>query len=273
MSHSLPRESESLSVVAARVQQDGFALLSGVWQEDEIGPIRQQLQASLHPLGDSSAAIGARRGTVYAARNLIQLWPEVVNMARHPRLVDAVRQVLGPRFGLVRALYFDKPPGGSWALPWHRDRAIAVECHRKPLGSFRRPTTKAGVPHVDAPVELLNQMLTARIHLDPMTPHNGPLHVIGGSHRDVDAPATVISSATATPLSPETSPAHKDPAATTILTEAGDVFLMRPLLVHGSLSADEGTQLHRRIVHLEYAAVESPGEGFAWHDYLPCQPT
>jgi len=68
--------------------------------------------------------------------------------------------VLGPQGGLTRGLYFDKPPGNSWALPWHRDLTIAVKQHG-PLGCFTNPTKKAGVPHVQAPAELLARMVTA----------------------------------------------------------------------------------------------------------------
>ena len=81
-------------------------------------------------------------------------------------------------------LYFDKPPGESWALPWHKDLAIAVRDNRLPSDHFARPTTKYGVPHVEAPAWLLERMLTARLHLDEVTDENGPLRVLPGSHRD-----------------------------------------------------------------------------------------
>src|SRR6266404_493411 len=100
-----------------------------------------------------------------------------------PARVEAMAAVLGPDFGLVRVLFFDKPPGGSWSLPAHKDLTIAVRDNRLPSRHFRNPTRKAGVPHVEAPRELLDKMLTARIHLDDVTAENGPLKVIPGSHR------------------------------------------------------------------------------------------
>jgi ectoine hydroxylase-related dioxygenase (phytanoyl-CoA dioxygenase family) len=38
------------------------------------------------------------------------------------------------------------------------------------------------VPHVEAPEEVLREMVTAGIHLDEVTDENGPLKVVPGSH-------------------------------------------------------------------------------------------
>ena len=130
-----------------------------------------------------------------------------MDLVRQTRLADILLRTLGPRTALVRGLYFDKPPGGSWSLPWHRDLTIAVKQHGPP-GRFKKPTIKAGVPHVEAPVELLRDMLTARLHLDAMTMHNGPLQVAPASHH-LDAAAC------------------RD--AVTLHLRAGDVLLDAPL--------------------------------------------
>src|SRR5262249_56828349 len=102
---------------------------------------------------------------------------------RQPPLPDLLQAVLGPDFGLVRVLFFDKPPGQSWALPWHKDLTIAVRDNRLPSTHFGKPTRKAGVPHVEAPREVLEAMLTLRVHLDDVSEENGPLQVLPGSHR------------------------------------------------------------------------------------------
>ena len=94
-----------------------------------------------------------------------------------------LNDVLGPEFGLVRGLYFDKPPDATWSLPWHQDKTIAVKFNDKPSQRFRRPTKKAGVPHVEAPDDVLREMLTLRIHFDNVDAQNGALQVLPGSHR------------------------------------------------------------------------------------------
>ena len=83
----------------------------------------------------------------------------------------------------MRILFFDKPPRQTWALPWHKDLTVSVRDNRLPSRHFNKPTRKAGVPHVEAPLSVLESMLTARLHLDDATAENGPLKVVPGSHR------------------------------------------------------------------------------------------
>ena len=40
--------------------------------------------------------------------------------------------------------------------------------------------------------------------------------------------------------------------------KAGDIVLMRPLLVHASSASN--APMHRRVVHIEYATCELPGD-------------
>lgn len=182
----------------------------------------------------------------YGARNVLDLWPGALELLAPVRA--ALLQVLGPNAGVVRGLYFDKPPGRSWALPWHKDLSCAVREH-VPSAHFTKPTIKAGVPHVIAPQSVLDRMLTARIHLDAMTGTNGPLRAIPGSHRAYD----------------QKDDPHTEAAVLTCA--AGSVLLMRPLLTHASGHATEPA--HRRIVHLECAADPHLPDGLAWRWFVP----
>jgi ectoine hydroxylase-related dioxygenase (phytanoyl-CoA dioxygenase family) len=193
--------------------------------------------------------ITAGDGTVYAARNVLDAWPPAVSIWRRPVLLGPLTDLLGPGFGLVRGLHFDKPPGNSWSLPWHKDLTVAVRDNRLPSVRFRRPTAKAGVPHVEAPVDVLERMLTLRIHLDAADEDNGALKVIPGSH-----------------LLGKT---LQDGPVVTVRAAAGDVLLMRPLLAHCSGRSREGSPRHRRVLHLEFAADGDLGDGYEWHSFVP----
>src|SRR5947208_2732429 len=85
--------------------------------------------------GEASAA-----GAVYAARNVLAFFPEVADCWRRPPLPELLAAVLGSAFGLVRALWFDKPPDRTWSLPWHKDLTIAVRRHGPANGQFSKPT-------------------------------------------------------------------------------------------------------------------------------------
>jgi hypothetical protein len=82
----------------------------------------------------------------------------------------------------VRAILFDKSPHTNWGLGWHQDRTIAVRARREVPG-FGPWTVKRGMPHVAPPIELLERMLTIRVHLDDVPVDNAPLLVAPGSHR------------------------------------------------------------------------------------------
>lgn len=161
-----------------------------------------------------------------------------------------VQTVLGDGSGLVRVLYFDKPPERTWALPWHKDLAIAVKEHPRTLEHCSRPTVKAGVPHVVASDDVLQRMLTLRLHLDQVTDENGPLQVIAGSHQSTTSEGIGV-----------------DKAAT-IYAAIGDVLAMRPLISHCSGVSKAGTQRHRRILHFEFASGHELPDGLQWHDFV-----
>jgi ectoine hydroxylase-related dioxygenase (phytanoyl-CoA dioxygenase family) len=188
---------------------------------------------------------------VYGIRNLVDVWPAAHGIVREPGLRAAIGSILPEGFGLVRSIFFDKPPGRTWSLPWHRDLTIAVRDARSAPGGFCRPTVKAGVPHLEAPTWLLGGMLTARVALDDVLEENGPLLVIPGSHRDVRT---------------ERLPADQELAARAhaIHMRAGDVLLIRPLVVHRSGASRAGTRHHRRTLHYEFAPEQSLPGGLAW---------
>jgi hypothetical protein len=236
--------------LTAALAADGYALLPGCLARDEIAAVIAAWETVCRRNPDDLAILADAGGRVTGARNLLRMWPEVVDLARRPPLLRVLEALLGPTGGVVRGLFFDKPPGAGWALPWHKDYNIAVRKHG-PVGRFTKPTTKAGVPHVEAPAELLRQMVTVRIHLDDMTDENGPLRVIPGSH--------------------ESALTRDDPGRLPVVVHcrAGDVFLMRPLLTHASAHPGAETVCHRRIVHLECAPTSALPDGYEWHDFVP----
>lgn len=229
---------------------DGFDILAAAYSHEQCDRILGELTQALHSAGEEQQAVRSDAGSIYAARNVLHLWPAVAEVWRVPALVEALARTLGPEFGLVRVLFFDKPPERTWSLPWHKDLTIAVREHRQPSTHFRKPTRKVGVPHVEASQEVLKTMLTARIHLDEVTEENGPLKVIPGSHL------------TGKELRLD------DAQPRSILADRGDVLLMRPLLAHCSNKSHEGTARHRRILHLEFAASARLPDGYEWHDFI-----
>lgn len=226
---------------------DGFLLVPNVFDAATVRSLITACDDALDAHRGDPAILADATGAVSGARDLFRLWPGAIDLARPLR--DVLLAELGTGGGVVRGLFFDKPPGHGWALPWHKDYTVAVRAHG-PLGRFRKPTTKAGIPHLEAPTELLTKMLTARVHLDDMTDENGPLRVVPGSHR-FDHPA------------------DDEPRPPVVIRcQAGDVLLMRPLLTHASSHAAAATTMHRRIVHLECAPAGELGDGYEWREFV-----
>lgn len=143
----------------------GFYLLPQAVDMPLVLKIRSLCEQAFTDSFDDVRACSSR-GHVYAARNLISRIPLVRTFWQSGVLIDYHREELGEEFGLVRVLFFDKPPDRSWALPWHKDTTIAVQDNSLPSTVFFRPTVKVGVPYVVAPDNLLRRMLTLRLHLD-----------------------------------------------------------------------------------------------------------
>lgn len=229
--------------------RDGYVLVPGLFSASELEALRD---GAKHAWSASGESVRKRQGAVYAARNVLALWPEACALRRHPRLQALLLSWLGPRCGLVRGLFFDKPPEQTWSLPWHKDLLIAVK-HQAGLSEcYSPPRLRLGVPHTEPPTAVLEGMLTARIHLDPMTPHNGPLEVQPGSQRTgkkLDWGGN---------FSPRT-----------LQCEAGDVLFMRPLLAHASGPSTPGYPGHRRILHLEFAHSPDLPDQAQWWEFYP----
>jgi len=233
------------------LRRDGFALVRSVLPERVAVEMAADV---LTTLDAHSSARGVRRshGRVYAARNLGRLWPGARRAEQLARAATPLEDLLGGTARLVRAIYFDKPPGRSWSLPWHRDTMLAVGSPSNPAPGAQ-VFMRAGVPHIKGDFGVLSRMLTVRLHLDPATEHNGALLVVPGSHESADDGRT-------TPATPP------DGNTRIVSARLGDALLMRPLLLHKSNDSEPGSKQHRRILHLEFAAAHSPAPGFTWAD-------
>ena len=156
--------------------------------------------------------------------------------------------VLGDAAKPVRAVLFDKTTSTDWALGWHQDRTIAVKARRDVPG-FGPWSTKRGRPHVEPPIDILQRMITLRVHLDDTGPGNASLLVALGSHRAGRVPVAQVASIV-----------HGHPIYA-CLAQAGDAWLYAIPILHASEAAAAPTR--RRVLQIDYAAFTLPG-GLEW---------
>jgi hypothetical protein len=199
------------------LEHDGFSVVPALLGESE----RSELLANLGP-----CSTAGRRG-------LLSL-PSVAVLARSPRLLGVVRPHLRCGPVATRAILFDTPAAANWLVP-----------------GFGPWSVKDGIPHVQPPVEFLEQMLTVRLHLDDADESNGALRVLPRSHR-------------LGRLTPEQVREMRGKQGEVCCTAAaGDALLMRPLLLHASSRSTNPRP--RRVLHIEYAGFALPRE-LDWHE-------
>jgi hypothetical protein len=196
---------------------------------------------------DDMAALGVELDAVLLGRPGRRLisgsWTAVL-----PPLTAIAAGLIGEGAFPVRAVAFDKTQDTNWAVAWHQDRTVAVR-QRVDTEGFGPWSTKDGVPHVAPPVNVLRDMVTLRLHVDPCGADNAPLKVALGTHRLGAVAADQASRvANACPLR-------------VCEAGAGDVWACSTLILHAS----ERSRSHgrRRVLQVDFAAAPLP-PGLEW---------
>lgn len=223
------------------IDKDGFAIVENVITQQEVDALRSAIEVAISENEDSTSV--RDRGGVYAIRNVTEVVPEVRALHGHSGIAQLVEPILGRDAMLVRGLMFDKSPDSNWGIFWHQDLSIAVR-QREDVSDFVPWSIKAGIQHVQPPPDILQKMLTVRLHLDDCQETNGALRVLPGSHRK--SRLTMFES--------ETLKQNTDPV--TCCVGSGGAVMMRPLLLHSSHKATDAAR--RRVIHLEFAAEPLP---------------
>ncbi len=221
-----------------RLIEQGFAIVPDVISADRIQALGDAI-ANI-PLGEQVR----RKRSIYGVRNLLEICPEVRQLALCKEIRALVTPILGNTCFAVRAIFFDKTPDANWKLGWHQDNVISVKQEIETPG-FGPWSRKAGVIQVQPPASILSRMLAVRVHLDANDQHNAPLRVLPGSHEHgwLDDHLDV----------------WKQRVEEVICcVPAGGAVLIRPLVLHASAAAEQSRP--RRVIHIEFACEELPGE-------------
>ena len=223
-------------------EQNGYFVLQDVLSLDQCEAFIAELDSVVQKQNSSVAGL----------RNLFQQCPAVRQIAGHRSIRNLVEAILGKQAFAVRAILFDKSPEANWYVTWHQDTFIAVKQQHEVVG-YEAWSIKAGLRHVRPPAEVLESMLTVRLHLDPCHLDNGPLRVLPASHRRGILSNAEIADFVAANQS-EICP-----------VDQGGCLLMSPLLIHASSRTKKPAR--RRVLHLEFANCKLPTP-LEWHDAI-----
>lgn len=217
------------------IERNGFAVLPKTIEEENIADLRRAFD-SLRKAEQGKQ----REGGLFAARNVMAASPVINALACSSIFLGTAQRILGEPAHPVRSLLFDKIASANWRVPWHQDLTIAVR-KRQDAEGYGPWSVKSGIPHVQPPISILERMITLRLHLDDCRATNGALKVIPGSHQHGKMNPAQIEECVQNGL------VHLCELA------AGDILLMKPLLLHSSSTATIPT--HRRVVHIEYCSA------------------
>lgn len=152
----------------------------------------------------------------------------------------------------VQCSLFRKTVGCNWKVACHQDLSVPVAARSADPALTGWSVKEEGL-QVQPPVGLLEQLLAVRLHLDDCPAQAGALSVLPGSHRQGRIPVDRIARVRA---------ATDD---TVVEAQAGDLLVMRPLLLHASSKATRPNG--RRILHFLFAPPD-PGYGLRWSTAL-----
>lgn len=211
----------------------GFALVPQVLGGAECESVASRL-AGVSP--DSAGTRGL----------LSQAWCQALaaSLHRHPLLAPLVPA----DFVAVQCTFFEKSASRNWLVPVHQDMSIpvAARVEHAGLGGW---SEKEGVLYVQPPIELLEQLVAVRLHIDACGAEDGPLRVIPGSHLQGRMEAQAAAAA------------RQVQAEAVCTAEQGSVMAMRPLLLHASSKSTGNSR--RRVLHFLFGPRTLPF-GLQW---------
>jgi hypothetical protein len=166
------------SAIAAVYEKDGYYFPHNVTSEAEAAGLLADLEAAEAEVSGEAARLSLLRS--YPS----QLLPSFAGLIRHPRLIEAASQIIGPDMLVWSCGFFIKEAGSKSFVSWHQDlnywgldgadevtawvaltpATIATGCMRFVPGSH----LKQDVPHVDkfAPDNLLTRGQELAVEVD-----------------------------------------------------------------------------------------------------------
>ena len=182
----------------ARYHEQGFLFPVPVFTADQAVALRRRLEA-----------LEAAHGRLDYAMKPYLTVTLADEMAHHPAVLDAVEAVLGPDILLWDGAFIIKEPGGRHFVSWHQD------------------LTYWGLAPADGVVSVW-------IALSPVTPEQGCVRMISGSHRRGALPHVDRMGEDNLLSRGQTIEGVDEAAAVDVVLSPGEMSLHHGLVVHGS---------------------------------------
>jgi len=201
----------------------GFVVLSDFFV-DILVPLRNRIEAIFAEEGDRAGSEFKPEPGCRRLANLVDKGDIFCQVINHPRLMPYVRHVLGDRFKLSSLNVRSVNPFWTQGQPLHADMAAVAD---------------------DNGFWVCNTVWM----IDDITPTNGPIRAIPGSHRLRKLPGDVLAD-----------PVVSHPDEVFITGEAGTVAVMNAHLWHGGTG--NHTASSRTALHAFYCRRDKPQQQY-----------
>jgi ectoine hydroxylase-related dioxygenase (phytanoyl-CoA dioxygenase family) len=203
----------------------GYSIHDGVFRSGECTALLNSLSLPLSR---------GRRGGI---RHLMTC-EHVRDLAKDRRLTAIAERYLGKPAIPFKATLFHKTDKANWLVSWHQDTTLPLIKFDETPG-WGPWSQKREIDYALAPAWAMERIIALRVQLDLSDRSNGPLRVIEGSHKfgvlDAEAVNDLVLKG----------------GEVAVMTGAGGVIAMRPLIVHASSKAI--SERPRRVLHIEYS--------------------
>ncbi len=226
------------------LEENGFSVLADLYSDNEISGILACIENA-----EQNGNSFMKTKDLFAIRQLIKNVPELADLLFNKKLTKLISDLSKSDYFLTKAIYFNKPSESNWFVAYHQDLSISVN-QKTELENYSNWTFKKGQYGVQPPLEILEDTMTIRIHLDKTDKNNGALKVIPKSHLKgiirADSQDWNIENEFACEV------------------KRGGAMLMKPLTLHASNRTTNGKK--RRVIHLEFNK-HNLTEPLAWLEY------
>jgi len=225
--------------------ENGFAIINDIYSLTEIEKILNVIENT-----NSDKDTFRKSNDLFAIRQFLKEVPSISKFVFNDKLTSVLKNLFGDKYFAVKSIYFDKPQSSNWYVSYHQDLTISVD-KKVEVEGFGFWTTKHNQFSVQPTLNILQNIITIRIHLDNTDENNGALKVISKSHRQGI-------------YRPETIDWTKEKEQVCSVKKGG-IMLMKPLLLHSSGRTTNNQQ--RRVIHIEFSNIELPKD-LNWSERL-----
>lgn len=229
---------DNFNIVKDNLLKKGFSIVDGIYNDTEINSIVSSINNA-----DHTNTTFRKSADLFAIRQVVKEIPEILPIVFNKNLQNLISSILGNDYFIVKSIYFDKPENSNWYVAYHQDLTISVD-KKVEMEDFVNWTKKQNQFAVQAPISILENIVTLRIHLDETNSENGALKVVENSHsKRIYRPENIN---------------WENEKEVICNVNKGGIMLMKPLLLHSSGRTTKSKK--RRVIHIELSNVDLPEE-------------